>query len=246
MKVFISWSGETSRAVAVALHDWIPKVLQFAKPWVSNHDIPSGTRWTRELGEQLQDMKTGVVCLTPDNLHAPWILFEAGALSKTLDDSLVCPYLFRLEPAAVDGPLAQFMLEKAEEEGTQKLLATINKAAGDLGLEEMRFQESFKMWWPKLKEKLDGISVPSGTQLNERREREMLEELLDSVRVLRRLFNSQEQFIAGRDAAAARIGSQIPDFQYRVRPDGTVEVSAPLANTPLALRENELAENQRR
>ena len=113
MNVFISWSGDVSKEVATALRDWIPNVLQYVKPWLSNHDIPSGTRWPQQLGSQLQDLKTGILCLTPDNVAAPWILFEAGSLSKALDDSLVCPYLFGLEPTAVEWPLAQFQLERS-------------------------------------------------------------------------------------------------------------------------------------
>jgi len=68
MKVFISWSGETSKAVATALYDWLPEVIQNGQPWISNHDI--------HLGEQLPELKIGILCLTPDNLSAPWILFE--------------------------------------------------------------------------------------------------------------------------------------------------------------------------
>ena len=35
MKIFISWSGTTSRAVAEALHAWLPKVLQGVEPFLS-------------------------------------------------------------------------------------------------------------------------------------------------------------------------------------------------------------------
>lgn len=86
MKVFISWSGARSKAVASKLREWLPDVIQNIEPWMSRHDIKAGERWDKELSGELNDSKFGIICLTSDNYDAPWILFEAGALSKTIDD----------------------------------------------------------------------------------------------------------------------------------------------------------------
>lgn len=42
MRVFVSWSGERSREVAKAFRDWLPLVLHYAEPWVSDADIEAG------------------------------------------------------------------------------------------------------------------------------------------------------------------------------------------------------------
>jgi hypothetical protein len=84
MNVFISWSGPASLAVAKALKEWLPTVIQAAEPWVSDVDIASGARWSPEVSKQLEAAKFGIICLTPGNMDAPWVLFEAGAISRVV------------------------------------------------------------------------------------------------------------------------------------------------------------------
>jgi hypothetical protein len=92
--VFISWSGHRSEWVAKAMRNWLPLVLQSAKPWMSEADIDKGSRGLVEVSSKLVGMKVGIVCLTPENLNEPWILYEAGALSKAIDDKTrLCTYL---------------------------------------------------------------------------------------------------------------------------------------------------------
>jgi hypothetical protein len=107
MRVFLSWSGHRSRAVAEALRDWLPDVLQVVQPWLSSEDIPLGVRWASEIARMLSDADTGIICLTRDNIHSQWLNFEAGALSKQLATPL-CVYALDLGPADITGPLAQF------------------------------------------------------------------------------------------------------------------------------------------
>ena len=108
MEVFISWSGSRSEKVAEALHDWLPSVIQSVHPFMSASDIEKGSRWPRELASHLENAQFGLICLTQDNLEAPWLLFEAGALSKSIEHSKVVPYLYRVSQTQLQGPLAQF------------------------------------------------------------------------------------------------------------------------------------------
>src|SRR6185369_14317031 len=124
MRVFVSWSGDRSRAIAEILRDWLPYVLPSAEPWMSSTDIERGSRWSLEISEQLDKANIGIICLTPENLEAPWILFEAGALSKALSRTLVCTYLFQVGPTDIKGPLSQFQASLATREDTKKLLAS--------------------------------------------------------------------------------------------------------------------------
>ena len=110
MKVFLSWSGARSKFLAEALRLWIPRVIQSVKPWMSDEDISAGARWSKDLSLQLSEAKLGIICVTPENQNNPWLLFEAGALSKTLDHTNVCPFLHELSPGQLAGPLSQFSM----------------------------------------------------------------------------------------------------------------------------------------
>ena len=181
MEVFISWSGERSREIAIGLRDWLPNVIQAVKPWMSAADIDKGTRWSSDIAVQLEEAKVGIICLTPENLEAQWILFEAGALSKTLEKTYVCPYLFQVEPTDVKGPLVQFQHTKAIKDDTRKLLHTINKALEDEALDDTKLNKSFEIWWPELDKHLQNITDVQ-TKREERSDREILEEILELVR----------------------------------------------------------------
>lgn len=150
MKVFISWSGQRSKRVAEALRDWIPDVIQVVEPWMSASDIEVGARWAEELSRELNRIRFGIICLTRENLAAPWILFEAGALSTGLNRARVCPYLFGIAPAEITGPLAQFQAAVAQKEGTRHLLTAINKALDKNALSEQRLSKYFDNAWPQL------------------------------------------------------------------------------------------------
>src|SRR5437588_334187 len=102
--VFISWSGERSKYIAACIREWLPNVVQSIRPWFSDDDIGRGARWYSEISRQLEQSNCGILCVTPENQHSPWLLFEAGALAKRLDKARVCPFLFDLTPTDLTGP----------------------------------------------------------------------------------------------------------------------------------------------
>ena len=213
MKVFISWSGERSKAVAEALREWIPSVIQAVKPWMSKEDISKGARWSRELAENLKDTNFGVVCLTADNLKSSWILFEAGALSKAIENAFVCPYLVDLEVSALDGPWKEFQATKAQKDDTLKLMRDMNKALAenspDQALSEEQLKSSFEVWWPKLEKRLKDIPS-SSTPVKKRSNEEMLEEILTLVRGLARRPSPPELPGFARLTGLARLTDEPP------------------------------------
>src|ERR1700730_4739337 len=108
MKVFVSWSGDRSKAVASALKHWLPFVFQGLDVWMSEQNIQAGAKWGTELGKALGECKLGIICLTPESLQSRWLTFEAGALSTAIDGSRVIPYRFQLRRSDISPPLSQF------------------------------------------------------------------------------------------------------------------------------------------
>jgi len=184
MEIFISWSGPKSQALASALHGWLPKIVNAFKPWLSSSDLDKGTRWGSEVAARLKQSRAGIICLTPGNLHSDWILFEAGALSKQVEHTFVCPLLIGLEPTDLKGPLAQFQATRVNKLETLHLLKTLNKAAAEEAMPDAHINEVFEMWWPTLETELK--KLPDETQeaaaRPKRSERDLLEEILNLVR----------------------------------------------------------------
>lgn len=180
LKVFISWSGETSGALAEILRQWIPGVIQAVKPYYSPGDVAKGARWTNEIAKELEESRVGLISLTSENLGSPWLMFEAGALSKSLDKSRVCPILFGLEPTDLKGPLAQFQASKFQKNEVRRVVRTINSELKESALANDVLDSVFDMWWPSLEKdvqrELEKRVKPEDETV--RSERDLLEEIL--------------------------------------------------------------------
>lgn len=197
MKVFICWSEGRSKVVAETLRSWLKRVIQQLEPFLSTQDIRTGKRWNSEIAGQLAETKFGVLCLTRENLKSPWLSFEAGALSKTIDyKTFVCPYLIGgLTPAEVPDPLGQFQSNPADKEGTKKLLETINSALGEKKLEEGIVNDAFEKYWPDLEKVLGNLPPVKGEETPKRKVEDMVEEILDTVRGLPFVMQKREEII---------------------------------------------------
>nr|WP_321453135.1 TIR domain-containing protein [uncultured Carboxylicivirga sp.] len=189
MNIFISWSGELSQKIAETLKDWIPTVLQSAKPYFTPSDIEKGSKWESEITKKLNECNIGIICITQENTGKPWILFEAGALSSKLEKSRVCPLLFGINNANLTGPLSTFQTTVFEKNEFRKLMEMINKHLGEGKISEKVFDEVFSMFYPKLEEKINELltdyqsskETPDAEE-SKRSDREILEEILELTR----------------------------------------------------------------
>lgn len=99
MNVFISWSGKRSRKIATELRTWLRTVLSpEVDTWVSGVDIAAGARWDAELRAALAASNFGIFCITEESLRSPWLLYEAGVISKHSTVAAIVPYLLDVPP----------------------------------------------------------------------------------------------------------------------------------------------------
>jgi hypothetical protein len=125
---------------------------------MSEKDIQKGDRWSQQIGSQLEGHRIGIVCVTPENMTSPWLLFESGALSKAVGDAKVCPLLLGMRASDVEGPLNQFQATVFDRDEMFALAASMNKELGDDRVEEQVLRDSFDRFWPELENRVEAIS----------------------------------------------------------------------------------------
>jgi hypothetical protein len=160
MKVFISWSGERSKAMAEALREWLEIVFPSSvEPWMSTTDLGKGRDWRKELERQLTGTDAGIVCVTPENLNPSWMLYEVGFLSKGVEEAFVVPYLLGVNINELKGPLEQFQAVEAQKEDTKKLVETINNALGKNRVDSKALDRRFEVLWSALEQRLKDLPL---------------------------------------------------------------------------------------
>ena len=203
MKVFVSWSGERSQALAHALRDWLPLVLHYVEPWLSEADVAAGDRWAEAIARELEASNFGIICVTPENADSPWLLFEAGALAKSMHGARVIPLLLNLEFSDITGPLAQFQAKKVDRSGLSEVVHSINDGLEE-SIPEARAKQLFEALWPEFEKSLTVIPAEAPTERHMRPQHEILEELVSGVRGLDTRFREFETTVSDQETSPRR------------------------------------------
>lgn len=184
LKIFISWSGDRSKAIATAFRDWLPMVLEGTEPFMSDVDIDKGAKWDAYISQQLAQTNFGIICLTPENRMSPAIHYEVGALSKSVERAQLWTYLYELSNADIKWPLSEFQHTTFEKEQTRKLLRSINAVLGEHKREDAVLNNVFDACWPYFETKLRDIPSPPEAA-PQRSDRDILAEILELTRASR-------------------------------------------------------------
>jgi len=186
VKVFISWSGGRSKGIASALHSWLPQVIQSVEPFMSA-TMDAGVKWNEVVNQNLDENDIGILCVTPENVERPWLNYEAGALSRSLNDrSRVIPYLLDFDAEGdCPAPLNQFNAALADQTGTWKVVSTLDGlSTHSRGVELKTVFDDY--WWPKLRSELDDVRATDSQPPAHRPDSDKIDELLQNTRQLLR------------------------------------------------------------
>lgn len=183
--------------------------------------MEAGVRPLGEMARELEDADFGILCVTAANQEAPWLNFEAGALSKHVAESRVTAFLTDMEPGEVKQPLGQFQHKRADLEGVKELLLSINGKSGDQAIPVANVEAAAQRWWPQLESELVKVTPDAASQVPKRGVSAMVEELLESNRSLVRRINEIEaQATSGFDPHyVARLAKYIGPDQVMILAD---------------------------
>jgi len=200
MRIFISWSGQTSREVATALARFIPLVLQRVSVFVSGEQVDKGARWYAEIAEATQAADFGIACLTKDNINNPWLAFEIGGLTARLGATRFAPILVDFSFSELIGPLATFQAVNFERSDMRRLLSYINETIED-PVPSSNIDSLFERFWPQLEQqtryKLASASTSQALNPEVRDLGETLETLKREMEDLRQRLQRLEKGLSG-------------------------------------------------
>lgn len=187
MKIFISWSGQRAGRIATAFRTWFKDTLQVLDPFLSSEDTLHGQRWEEIVGKNLEASQYGVLIITPENKDARWILFEAGALSKSMEVARVVPILFEMDFSDLEPPLTKFQGYRFSKDRLFKTLQEINTLTpSPLDFETLK--RAFDRTWVDLdRDTAEAIRAEIQTPVTKRSAEQYLDEILDIVRGMARM-----------------------------------------------------------
>jgi hypothetical protein len=246
LRVFISWSMPLAERVAGIFGEWLEGVIQDVEAWVSSDDIEKGKWWNQEVIDALTSSSVGVVIMTPANLSRPWLNFEAGALTGAvqLAGGIVAPLLINVPGSSMTGPINGLQVTRLEKDDVYKLLQAINRRIRE-PLPSEKLKSSFDLWWPQLAkgvaEAREAIPDDDEEELIQRPERDVLEDLVSTVRDMRQDVQNIPAWITARNTqisphkkdaifkeivdVAADVGVVISGFAFNEMPNGLINVT---------------------
>ncbi|MCH8274112.1 MAG: TIR domain-containing protein [Armatimonadetes bacterium] len=181
IKIFIAWSTQPSLDYAKLLRDFL-NTLPGNKDVFISEEIEKGSIWQAVLEQELSKASAGILVVTPENVAAPWIHFEAGVMTGKMQRVRVSPLLFDVQGLRL--PLSNLQSTRSDDKDDfgklmQNFLTVPECGANGEGLKKAfaRLWDEFRSDVAKAKTKHGSIEQAEGPTPEEK-----IDEILTLVR----------------------------------------------------------------
>lgn len=166
MEVFISWSKNKSKLLALETKKFIHKTLGNEIQLFCSPNMYKGTCVDHEIHKHLLNCDKCIVCITADNFKNPWLMYETGVIYGTHFEkpggSIVIPILFEHIPdwsSWVDKPLNRYVPIRLEKgDGNFKTArAEFEQFLQELAIEANVTVKNFSKNWNSYIKEVDNI-----------------------------------------------------------------------------------------
>ena len=94
MKLFISWSKNTSKEIALTLKEFLSDFFRSKNLEIYlSTSIQPGENWFDSIRDGIKDSEICIIVMTDENELSRWTHFEAGAIAFNTKSSNVIPLL---------------------------------------------------------------------------------------------------------------------------------------------------------
>ncbi len=109
------------------------------------------------VGRSLKKHHIGIICVTPENMFAPWVMFEAGALSRSGESGRVIPLLLSMTVPELTGPLSQFLSAEVTKDDMLGILRSLNNE-GNPRQPDDAVSDILDHFWPELRDAMASVA----------------------------------------------------------------------------------------
>jgi hypothetical protein len=158
MKVFISWSGNCSKMIAKELRKQLDSIFENEDftCFMSEEDIMSGDCWFEKIKHELEAADLAILCITKENISAPWINFEAGAIALNMQETKIIPFIFGVSIPS-HSPLSHYQAKAFNRNSYENMLNDLKNIGNFQTLSEGQFKTLLKDSFNEISSRVNDI-----------------------------------------------------------------------------------------
>lgn len=170
-----------------AVSDAVKEIFDPVVTTFISQEIKAGARGLEEIDASLTDTDFGIICLTRSNQTEQWINYEAGALSRQVEDKRLRMGVFLVDftrMEEVNSPMNIFQCKFATLEDFTDLMTSLNELHPNLS--ETTLNKRIKAAWPDVEAAVKAVveGEPDKPAAPPKSQDDKLDELLGLVKAM--------------------------------------------------------------